>query len=86
VRAQRSGLRPGDRELLESWARSSSIRAGLPQRARIVLLAADGMSNTEISNRVRVSRTTVIGWQDRYAGWVKGLEGRPRTVDRQEPR
>ena len=58
---------PGDRELLESWTRSSSIRAGLAQRARIVLLAADGVSNTEIAERVGVSRPTVISWRDRYA-------------------
>ncbi|HEX5907240.1 MAG TPA: helix-turn-helix domain-containing protein, partial [Propionibacteriaceae bacterium] len=49
-------MRPGDRELLESWTRSSSIRAGLAQRARILLLAADGASNTEIADRVGVSR------------------------------
>jgi hypothetical protein len=88
VRAQPLGLRPGDRELLESWTRSSSIRAGLAQRARIVLLAADGISNTEIADRVGVSRPTVIGWRDRYvSSGVRGLEderrsGRPRTVDR----
>ena len=88
MRAKPLGLRPGDRELLESWTRSSSIRAGLAQRARIVLLAADGISNTEIADRVAVSRPTVIGWRDRYASsGVKGLEderrsGRPRTVDR----
>src|SRR5215213_10199719 len=88
VRAQPLGLRPGDRELLESWTRSSSIRAGLAQRARIVLLAAEGVSNTEIADRVGVSRPTVIGWRDRYASsGVRGLEderrsGRPRTVDR----
>ena len=52
-----------------------SIRAGLAQRARIVLLAADGVSNTEIADRVGVSRPTVIGWRDRYASsGVKGLE------------
>ena len=88
MRAQPLGLRSGDRELLESWTRSSSIRAGLAQRARIVLLAADGVSNTEIADRVGVSRPTVIGWRDRYArSGVAGLEderrsGRPRTIDR----
>jgi transposase len=82
------GLRPGDRELLESWIRSTSIRAGLAQRARIVLLAADGVSNTEIAGRVGVARQTVISWRERYAAsGVKGLDderrsGRPRTVDR----
>ena len=88
MRAQPLGLRPGDRDVLESWTRSSSIRAGLAQRARIVLLAADGVSNTEIADRVGVSRPTVIGWRERYASsGVRGLEderrsGRPRTVDR----
>ena len=88
MRAQPLGLRPGDRELLESWTRSSSIRAGLAQRARIVLLAADGVSNTEIADRVGVSRPTVIAWRDRYASsGLKGLgdeqrSGRPRTVGR----
>ena len=67
--------------------RSSSVRAGLAQRARIVLLAADGMSNTAIAQRVGVSRPTVIGWRGRYAQrGITGLSdeprsGRPRTVD-----
>jgi len=80
-------LREGDREELTRWTRSSSIRAGLAQRARIVLLAADGMSNTAIADMVGVSRPTVIGWRDRYAaGGVAGLDdeprpGRPRTID-----
>jgi len=90
VRAQPLGLRSGDRELLESWTRSSSIRAGLAQRARIVLLAADGVSNTEIAELVGVSRPTVIAWRDRYdSSGMQGLHdeqrpGRPRTVDRSE--
>ena len=29
---------PGDREVLESWLRAPSLRAGVAQRARIVLL------------------------------------------------
>ena len=88
MRAQPMGLRPGDRELLDSWTRSSSIRAGLAQRARIVLLAADGVSNTEIAVRVGVARQTVISWRERYAAsGITGLDderrsGRPRTVDR----
>ena len=81
------GLRDGDREELTRWTRSSSIRAGLAQRARIVLLAADGVSNTAIAVRLGVSRPTVIGWRDRYAArGLAGLEdeprsGRPRTID-----
>jgi len=60
---------------------------GLAQRARIVLLAADGVSNTEIADRVGMSRPTVIDWRPRYErSGIAGLEdgprsGRPRTVD-----
>ena len=81
------GLREGEREELTRWTRSSSIRAGLAQRARIVLLAADGVSNTAIAVRLGVSRPTVIGWRDRYAAHgLAGLDdeprsGRPRTID-----
>src|SRR3954468_4324299 len=88
MRAEPPGLRSGDREVLGSWTRSSSVRAGLAQRARIVLLAADGVSNTEIAERVGVARQTVISWRERYAtSGIEGLvdehrSGRPRTVDR----
>ena len=80
-------LREGDREELSRLMRSSAVRAGLAQRARIVLLAADGVSNTAIAELVGVSRPTVIGWRDRYlARGLAGLEdeprpGRPRSID-----
>ena len=51
---------PRDREVLASWVRSPSIRAGLAQRARIVLLAADGIGTNEIVRRTGVSKPTVI--------------------------
>ena len=58
---------PRDREVLASWVRSPSIRAGLAQRARIVLLAADGLGTNEIARRTGVSKPTVIAWKKRYA-------------------
>ena len=58
-------LREGDRGALARLTRSSTVRAGLAQRARIVLLAADGISNTGIAEAVGVSRPTVISWLDR---------------------
>jgi transposase len=76
-----------DRRELESWVRSPSIRAGLAQRARIVLLAADGLGTNDIVERVGVSKPTVIGWRRRFAvDGVAGLAdipkpGRPRRVD-----
>ena len=80
-------LREGEEKTLNSLVRSSSGRTGVAQRARIVLLAAEGVSNTEIARRVGVSRPTVIGWRDRYAaGGVAALDdldrpGRPVEVD-----
>ncbi len=63
------------------------MRAALAQRARIVLLAADGVANTAIAEKVGASRPTVIGWRNRYAAkGIGGLiddprSGRPRTTD-----
>src|SRR5215210_7819578 len=83
-------LRDGDREELLRLTRSSATRAGLAQRARIVLLASQGLSNTAIAARVGVSRPTVIGWRGRYAsGGIAGLDdgprsGRPRALDHRQ--
>jgi hypothetical protein len=45
-------LRAGDREELVRLPRSSLVRAGLAQQARIVLLASDGLTNTAIAELV----------------------------------
>ena len=80
-------LLAGDRKKLERMVRSPSSAAGFAQRARIVLLAADGMSSTEIGRLVGACRPTVIGWRDRYAErGLAGLHdlpraGRPRSID-----
>ena len=72
-------VEPSDRAVLEGWLRSPSIRAGLAKRARIVLLAADGVGTNEIVERVGVSKPTVIWWKKRYAAeGVAGLEDRPK--------
>lgn len=81
-------LRDGDESVLTGWLRSSSVRAGLAQRARIVLLAADGVANVRIAQLVGVSVPTVTAWRNRYqADGLAGLEdrdrpGRPREIDR----
>ena len=70
---------PRDREVLASWARSTSIRAGLAQRARIVLLVGDGIGTNEITRRTGLSKPTVIAWKKRYAAeGIGGLEDRPK--------
>jgi transposase len=83
-------LREGDQQELQRLLRSSTAPAGLVQRARIVLLAAEGSTNTAIAAQVGVSRPTVISWRSRYeAGGIAGLHdedrsGRPRQIDRLE--
>src|SRR6266511_5492471 len=62
-----------DLHTLGQWSRSGSIRAALVERAKILLLAAQGTSNTEIARRVGCSRPTVILWRQRYT--KAGLDG-----------
>ena len=73
-------LREGDRSRLEALTRSSSVQAGIAARARIVLLAAEGLPNAEIARRTGTSRPTVVGWRDRYAsGGIRALQDLPRS-------
>jgi transposase len=73
-------LREGDRERLGELARLPSVPSGLAKRARIVLLAADGVPNAQIARTAGVSRPTVIGWRDRYhQGGIAALEDEPRS-------
>ncbi|CAN5179829.1 IS630-like element ISMsm5 family transposase [soil metagenome] len=80
-------LRDGDRARLASWTRSTSIRAGLSVRARIVLLAADGVANARIAAEVGTTTTSVWKWRARYVeAGIGGLadaarSGRPKRVD-----
>jgi transposase len=72
-------LREGDRDRLADLARLPSVASGLARRARMVLLAADGIPNAQIARAVGVSRPAVIGWRDRYqAGGIAALEDQPR--------
>jgi transposase len=80
-------LRNGDQERLAKMASSRIGEAGLARRARIVLLAAEGLPHTEVAERCGTSVPTVRHWRSRYvAAGIKALEdlprsGRPKTVD-----
>jgi len=80
-------LGDGDRAELERWTRQSTLRAGLATRARIVLLAADGVANSRIVELSGQSLPTVMLWRGRYdAEGIAGLAdrkrpGRPRRLD-----
>lgn len=67
------------RATLVRWTRSPSQPAGLVRRARMVLLAADGMPVRHIGPAVGVSRTVVRDWLDRFrAQGLAGLQDLPR--------
>src|SRR5688572_33484232 len=68
-------LSESDRVELERRVASKSLPAKDVERARIVLLAADGLPAWEIAQRVGCSEPTVMKWRKAYQ-WrgVHGLE------------
>jgi len=82
-------IAPKDLATLRGWSAATQAPAVQVQRARILLLAAEGVANSEIAERLGVSRPTVIAWRKRYAreGLTGRLadrprRGRPQTVRR----
>ncbi len=55
------------RVVLERWVAAHSTPQSVAARARIVLLAAEGVSRSEIARRLGVSRPTVILWLKRFS-------------------
>src|SRR3954447_21095693 len=79
-------LDDGEREQLERWARRRSSAQALAWRSRIVLLAAEGLKNTEIAERLDIDHATARKWRNRFGELrLDGLTdeprpGRPRTI------
>jgi transposase len=68
---------------LAKLARSKRTSVRLAQRARIVLLAADGMQNKDIAEQLGVGRVQVSRWRERYA--ESQLAGIERDLPRGAP-
>jgi transposase len=72
-------LTPEERAVLESWTRRRTSAQALAQRARVVLLAADGLKNTEIGEHLGIKRSTAATWRNRFAEHrLEGLTDEPR--------
>jgi transposase len=69
-----------ERAELTRLARSSLTSVRLALRARIVLLAAQGLQNIEIAARLGVGRVQVSRWRERY------IESRLAGIERDLPR
>jgi transposase len=65
---------------LSKLVRSKRTSVRLAQRARIVLLAADGMQNKDIAEELGVGRVQVSRWRERYA------QARLAGIERDLPR
>jgi transposase len=85
-RALRVVLSVEEREQLEAWARRRTSAQALAMRARVVLAAAAGLKNTEIAERLAISRGMAATWRARFVSErLDGLvdeprPGRPRTI------
>jgi len=75
-----------ERAQLVRWTRRRTSAQALAQRARIVLLAAEGLKNTEIAAELGITRGMAAKWRARFVEHrLDGLTdeprpGRPRTV------
>jgi transposase len=73
------------REVLETLAQSRTAEVRQVQRARVLLLAADGISNVEIAQQAEVSRPTVLAWRRQFEAegltrFGQGAKGRGRKA------
>ena len=70
----------GDRAVLEARVAASTTPRRDWQRARIVLMAAEGLSSSVIGEAVGLNRNRVDDWRRRYVeGGVDALGDRPRS-------
>jgi hypothetical protein len=69
-----------DLKVLQSRVQARTVSVRDLERARIVLLAAEGLPAAEIASRVGCSRPTVTLWRSRYAkDGIDGLGDAPRS-------
>ena len=57
---------PGDGDRLEALIANGNTLQKHVRRARIVLLAGDGIGTDEVQRRLRVNKPTIRRWRTRY--------------------
>jgi transposase len=73
-------LHADERQVLQQRAQARRAERRRQQRARVVLLAAQGWSNEQIAPHVGLNVNSVRKWRDRYArAGLAALEDEPRT-------
>ena len=61
-----SGLSVSEREQIQQWVAAHGTPQQVALRCRIVLAAADGLSDVAIAEQLSVNRKTVIVWRQRF--------------------
>src|SRR5215475_11665828 len=68
-----------DRAELQRRVKDRGAPARVAERARIVLLSADGLTGPQIAGRAGCTEPTVVKWRGQYAAHgLAGLEDAPR--------
>jgi transposase len=73
-------LTPEQRQILKQWARSRSLPARQVERARMVLLAAEGRQDREIAAKLSITNQKASRWRKRFL--TKGLAGLEKDAPR----
>lgn len=76
---------PEQRATLETWIRAKNMARRVAFRARLVLMASQGLANRHIARSLKTSRPTVLLWRKRFAqagpqGLLEDAPGRGRKV------
>jgi transposase len=68
-------LNPEQRQSLERMARARPLPTRVVERAQVVLLAADGLENKEIAQRMSMTPAKAASWRKRFLpGGIVALE------------
>jgi len=67
--------------ILEEFSNSRTLGTNLNTRSKIVLLAADNISNNEIERQLRVDANTVKRWRNRFAAENEDM----KKIEKEEP-
>ena len=75
-------LTEADRSELERLARGRRVWRSLSDRAHIVLLAAEGLTNVQIANALGINSHTARKWRNRFASMaLRSALRSPRCID-----